>query len=84
MPRPLTDVKETVTGTIPLPALQLLVLCVLQPAVVEHHPDCALPKHTHTHTLRYGAALAAKVKKRLVCLGVLRLSDLHHLVVELW
>lgn len=43
-----TDVKETVARTIPLPALQLLVLCVLQPAVMEHHTHYAL--HTHTHT----------------------------------
>lgn len=49
VPCPLTDVKETVTGTIPLPALQLLVLCILQPAVMENHPDCALPKYTYTH-----------------------------------
>lgn len=37
-----TDVEEAVARTIPLPALQLLVLRVLQPAVMEHHSHDAL------------------------------------------
>lgn len=45
----ITDVKETVTGTIPLPALQLLVLCVLQSTVVKYHSHCALNAGAHTH-----------------------------------
>lgn len=41
-----TDVEEAVAGTIPLPALQLLVLRVLQPAVMEHHSHDALQTDT--------------------------------------
>lgn len=42
-----TDVEEAVAWTIPLPALQLLVLRVLQPAVMEHHSHNALQTDTH-------------------------------------
>lgn len=38
----LTDVQDAVPGPAPPPALQLLVLRVLQPAVVENHADDAL------------------------------------------
>lgn len=47
-PGDITEVEEAVARTIPLPALKLLVLCVLQPAVVEHHAHNAL--HTDRHT----------------------------------
>lgn len=42
LPRALTDVQDPVPGSVPPPALQLLVLCVLQAPVVKHHPENAL------------------------------------------
>lgn len=44
--RRLTNVQDAVPRPAPPPALQLLVLCVLQPAVVENHTDDALWKAT--------------------------------------
>lgn len=41
-PNMLTEVQDPVPGPAPPPALQLLVLCVLQPAVMENHTDDAL------------------------------------------
>ena len=38
----LTQVQDAVPGPVPAPALQLLVLRVLQPPVVEDHTDDAL------------------------------------------
>lgn len=40
--RALTQVEDAIAGPVPSPALQLLVLCVLKPTVVEHHTDDAL------------------------------------------
>lgn len=40
--RALTNVQDAVPGPAPAPALQLLVLRVLQPAVMENHADDAL------------------------------------------
>lgn len=42
LPRALTDVQDPVPGPVPPPALQLLVLRVLQAPVVKHHPENAL------------------------------------------
>lgn len=41
-PNMLTKVQDSVPGPAPPPALQLLVLCVLQPTVMENHADNAL------------------------------------------
>lgn len=52
--RKLTDVQDPVPGPAPAPSLQLLVLCVLQPAVVENHTDDALGRTGQVQTAKYG------------------------------
>lgn len=47
LPRALTDVQDPVPGSVPPPALQLLVLRVLQAPVVKHHPENALEGTNH-------------------------------------
>lgn len=42
LPQGLTDVQDSVPRPVPPPALQLLMLRVLQAPVVEHHPENAL------------------------------------------
>lgn len=42
LPRGLTDVQYPVPRPVPPPALQLLMLRVLQPSVMKHHPEYAL------------------------------------------
>ena len=47
----LTQVKDAVPRPVPAPALQLLVLCVLEASVMEHHTDDSLKIHTQIHYL---------------------------------
>lgn len=42
LPWELTYVQYPVPRPVPPPALQLLMLCVLQPPVMKHHPENAL------------------------------------------
>lgn len=80
----LTDVEEAVAGTIPLPALQLLVLRVLQPAVMEHHSHDAL--QTDARIWCQNQSCGPEKKPNLCSPAGLQLrgvSHLHHLVVEL-
>lgn len=42
IPWGLTYVQYPVPRPVPPPALQLLMLCVLQPPVMKHHPEYAL------------------------------------------
>lgn len=44
LPLALTDVKDAIARAAPPPALQLLLLRVLQPPVVEDHPHHALSR----------------------------------------
>lgn len=64
-----TNVKETVTRAIPLPALQLLMLHVLQPPVMKQNSYYAL----HTET-QISAALISKMK----ILKVMRPHPVNH------
>lgn len=59
-PRRLTDVQDPIPGPAPPPALQLLVLRVLQPTVVENHADDALGRGGQQGTAECGGQAGPK------------------------